>query len=31
MMVDGFVTNLFAEEKVAKDEIHEIKKRLYRV
>ncbi|MFT6802970.1 MAG: putative membrane protein [Salibacteraceae bacterium] len=28
MMVDGFVTNLFAEEKVVKDEIHKIKKRL---
>jgi putative membrane protein len=28
MMVDGFVTNLFTEEKVAKDKIHEIKKRL---
>lgn len=28
MMVDGFVTNLFTEEKVVNDKIHEIKKRL---
>ena len=28
MMIDSFVTNLFADEKIDKDEIHEIKKRL---
>jgi len=28
MMVDGFITNLFTKEKVVKDKIHEIKKRL---
>jgi len=28
MMVDGFVSNLFAEKKLTKGEIHEIKKRL---
>jgi len=28
MMIDGFVTNLFTEKKITKDEIHEIKKRL---
>jgi putative membrane protein len=28
MMIDGFVTNLFVEEKATKGEIHQIKKRL---
>ena len=28
MMVDGYISNLFAEEKVSKEEIHKIKKRL---
>lgn len=28
MMIDGFITNLFAEKKCSKDEIDEIKKRL---
>lgn len=28
MMVDGFVTNLFAEKKVSEEEVHQIKKRL---